>query len=82
MTHIGSGGKEPSKPGEMRSGAIGAICALIVPTMAFFAAPGVLSAALVGGLSCPQGLVFRWLICSTNHPPLVVCFSTIGNRAA
>ena len=63
---------DAGKAGEMGAGTVSAFSALVVPTVAFFAAPGVCAAALVGGLRRPQRVITFWRIHPGNNPPFVI----------
>src|SRR3990170_8734973 len=82
MAYAWSGLEHASKAGEVRARTVGARGALVVPTVAFFAAPGVQAAACVGGLGRPERLVPGWLINLGLLPPLVVELAASGRRAS
>jgi hypothetical protein len=58
--------------GEMGTRAICPVGSLIIPAVAFLAAPGISAAAGIRGLVCPKWLIFSGFIEPKDLPPLII----------
>src|SRR3990170_1349098 len=56
----------------MRTRPVGTLGTLVIPAVTFLTSPGVFPGPLIGGLTCPHGVVVGRFIQPNHDPPLVV----------
>ena len=75
------GSKDAGETSLMGAVAITAIHALVIPTVAFLTAPGIVAGAFVGGLRCPQRLIFGHICRAGGRNPVIVQAPALSDGA-